>query len=144
MGEWEITSMEMGVDNRIYAVTNRFKKPILYVIDWQEGIITDKIKLKYDYPYGVYLHCIDDKEYIYITHLNIDNNEGNVITVVDPRKKVVVRELTNINCPTDISFNNNEILVGDWVKNKVYVMQQNGKLVDKLDIKRPISIVNVD
>ncbi len=138
----KITSMEFIGNNLIYAVSTLLDEPYVYVIDYKKGKLIDKIKVSSKYRYKVCKATIKGKEYIYVIHLNIDNNEGDVISVIDPLTRKMVNKITGISSPNDLSFHNGKLLVSSWLNNKIYVLENN-KIVKEIDIQKPNRILSI-
>ncbi len=138
----KITSMEFVGNNLIYAVSTLLNEPYVYVIDYKKGKLVDKIKVSSKYRYKVCKVTVGGKEYIYVIHLNIDNNEGNIISVIDPSIGKMVNRITGISSPNDLFFYNDKLLVSSWINNKIYVLENN-EIVREINIQRPIRIMGI-
>ncbi len=137
---FKASSIEV-IGNTIYTVNGLSSEPILYTIDWNKGSQTlEKIKLKDNYPCRIYKNEINGKPYIYVTHYNIDDMSGESITLIDPERKAAIKRLDNAQHSRDIAFNNNDILVGDRVNDRILVLN-NDKIIHEIKLGRPICIV---
>ncbi len=141
MGNIQISSMAISTDGLIYAVTQLSKKPIIYVVDWEKGEIINEITLNHEYPYQVYTRNQDGKEYIYIAHLNYDICKGTAISVIDPIKQQLVCDITNVNCPQSLAFHDQDLVIGDWEKNQLVILDEKYKVRKTIVIERPIDMV---
>ncbi|MGI5881029.1 MAG: YncE family protein [Syntrophomonadaceae bacterium] len=140
MGDLEISSLAVGSDGLIYGVTQLKDNPVLYVIDWRKEEI-NKVGLSCPYPFQVYLHSQDKKEYVYISHVNENNlREGHMISVVDPLLQKVVDELDTVICPHSVLFYDDQLMVGNCQNNKVNILEEK-TLTKSLDIEWPIDMV---
>lgn len=142
MNDLKISSMVAGSDGLIYGITQLKNAPILYVINWQKELV-ETIDLPYSHPYRVYVYSDENKEYIYVTHLDDDNlREGHTISVVDPSFKKVVDVIDTVDRPGSIVFHNNCLLVGDFLNNKVTILKGDS-FIKSIDLERPIDMVVV-
>lgn len=140
----KITSMQIADNNLLFCVTEMLPDPYVYVVDWKKGIITDKIKLSYDYPNKVYKINMSNKEYILITHANVDNGKGHGITIIDPLTRKIVKEIPDVINPYGgLAFKDNIMLVANQLDDKVYIYQ-DFQLVKEIPVEHPMTIVFAD
>ena len=139
----KITSMVALPDSSLlFGVSEMMQEPFIFVFDWEKGVALEKIPLEYEYPSRINLEKIDGKYRIYAAHRNIDDNSGENISIVDPYERKVIDEITHVKCPTDISFEKENIMVANWKDSLVYVI--NNKEVRKtININKPTAIVVV-
>lgn len=135
-----ITSMCLIEENNlIYAVSEKEDEPVLYVVDWESGDIQN-IDLSYGHPSRVYINQIGEKEYIYVTHVNENNLQGQEISIIDPITNTVIDEIENVNCPRDIDFFGEDILVCDREKSMLHRVRNN-EVMNSVDLVAPVNVV---
>jgi len=135
--EIKMCSLQIADNELIYAVSDMSEKPIVYVYDWKNEKV-NTIQLKYKYPNGVHKGVLDGKQYIFITHFNIDDRSGNEISVIDPETNICVKEITGVKSPLDIIVDKDDIFVASWFNN-IYIIK-DFKIDSKIEIGLPITI----
>ena len=111
-----ITDIKAVSNDVLYAVNDLSENPEIYVIDCKKGLIMDTIKLPNNNPYKVFLYKTGEKTKVYVSHYNIDDSGGETISVIDPYKNQVIKNIEGINCPASITFFDNKMVVGDEEK----------------------------
>lgn len=127
----------------IYGVTELDKEPLLYIIDWQKGEITDKVTLKFRNPYKIKLFEYNGEEHLFISHFNIDDGKGQEISIIDPKTKKTVNYISDANCPRDFFVRENQIITCNTNNNKLHVYNSAGDKIKDIDVQYPVSIVKV-
>ncbi|OPY58031.1 MAG: hypothetical protein A4E55_01204 [Pelotomaculum sp. PtaU1.Bin035] len=141
--DFKMTSMVV-IGKIIYGINGLSKEPVLYMIDWESGQIIDKIELKEYFPWKVYINKVNGDPFIYVTHYDIDDMSGDSITCIDPVTNKIVSTITCALHPEEIAFNNDEIVVGDSVNDRLLIIKDN-KIIHEIKLdRRAMSIVKTD
>ncbi len=136
----KISSIAVTENNLVYGVSDMKEDAIVTVFDLNNKGKKQQIKLNYDYPNKVFAGTISGKEYIFITHQDADNGKGSVVTIIDPEKGKIFKELTNLDSPDYICIDDNKVFISSRRNNKIYLIEDFHKS-GEFNIERPVRIV---
>ncbi|MCY6959790.1 YncE family protein [Clostridium brassicae] len=136
----KFSSIKCGKNNLIYAVNQKSKDNILFVIDLNKGKVIKKIKLPYEYPYKIFISNKAEKEYIYVLHQDFDSLQGKGISIIDSSSNKIVTQLAQVECPEDIDLYEEKMVVSNWRDGRIYIINNN-VICNEIPINKPISVV---